>query len=515
MKNNNLSAENLQEIISQKDQKIAELETLVKFYEGQMRLAKHRQFGQSSEKTQIPDQLGFFDEPENTAERKQPEPEIEEVTYTRKKRTGKRDEDLSGLPVETVEYELPEDARVCAECGNDLHTMSKEIRRELIVVPAQVKVKEHVRHIYACRHCEKTALNVKIVKAAMPEPVIKGSIASPSAVAHIMHQKYVMYLPLYRQEQDWLRRSVVLSRQTMANWMIKSSEDWLEPIYERLRLELLTNEVLHADETVLQVLHEPGKKANTNSYMWLYRTSGCAERHVALYEYQPTRSSSHPKRFLQGWQGYLHTDGYDGYHSLPGVTVVGCWAHMRRKFDEALKSLKPEERADSNAQKGLEQCNNLFRLERAYDGLSPAEKYERRKTESQPLAEAFFAWMENLSVLPKMPIGKAAHYAAGQRKWLEHVYLDGRLELSNNRAERSIKPFVMGRKNWLFCNTQKGARASSVIYSVIETAKENGLNPFLYLVFLFETMPNITISQIDTLLPWNENVRGRCAASRA
>jgi len=298
----------------------------------------------------------------------------------------------------------------------------------------------------------------------------------------------------------------------MANWMVKASTDWLEPIYERLRTELLKNEALHADETTVQVLREPGRKAVTESYMWLYRTGGDTLKPVALYNYQQTRSSSHPKRFLSGWKGYLHTDGYSGYHSLPDVIPVGCWAHMRRKFDEALKGMEPKEIENSAAGKGLDFCNRLFDLERDFKELTPAERLKARLELSRPIADRFFAWIGALNPLPKTLLGKAAHYALDQRKYLMNVYLDGRLELSNNRAERSIKPFVMGRKNWLFCNTPKGAHASSVIYSVIETAKENGLKPFEYLKFLFETMPNTTTDKIDSLLPWSGSLPPECKA---
>ena len=357
-------------------------------------------------------------------------------------------------------------------------------------------------------------MHVPVIKAPMPNPVIKGSLASPSAVAHIMTQKYVTYVPLYRQEAQFLREGIHLSRQTMANWVVKSSDDWLEPIYERLRDRLLEHDVLHADETTVQVLQEPGRKANTNSYMWLYRTGSDAERPIVIYEYQPTRSSSHPKRFLSGWKGYLHTDGYAGYHVLPDITVVGCWAHLRRKFDEALTAIPPNERSGSAAQKGLDYCNRLFALEREFEKLIPEERYKKRIEESLPVTEAFFAWLQTINATPKFAIGKAAHYATEQQKWLMNVYLDGRLEFSNNRAERSIKPFVMGRKNWLFSNTPNGARASSVVYSIIETAKENGLKPFEYLKYLFETMPNIAADNIDNLLPWSDALPRDCKTMR-
>jgi transposase len=485
----------------------------VKWYEEQYRLSQRRLFGASSEKTAPDGQLGIFDEAENTADPKAAEPTPEEIAYTRKKRVGKRADDLSGLPVEIVRHALCDEEKICPQCGETMSAIGKEVRRELTVIPARVKVTEHEREVRACANCEKNAEHTPVVKAPVPEPVIKGSLASPSAVAHIMTEKFVTHTPLYRQEQEWKRRGVALSRQTMANWVIRCADDWLEPIYERLRLKLLEDGVLHADESPIQVLHEPGKAARTNSYMWMYRTSGGAERKIALYEYQPTRSSSHPKRFLQGWSGFLHTDGYSGYHAIGGVTAVGCWAHARRKFDEALTSLKPEDRKASQARKGLEFCNRLFDLEKDYKNLPPEERKKARAEHSRPVADAFFAWAKGLNALPKLALGKAVEYAVKQEKWLMNVFADGRLELSNNRGERSIKPFVMGRKNWLFCNTQKGARASAVVYSILETAKENGLRPFEYLKFVFETMPNITTSQIDALLPWSETLPDNCKAA--
>jgi len=503
---------NWPQIVAEKEARIAELETLVKYYEAQFALAKQKQFGSSSEKGEIPEQLGLFDEAENTSAPKQPEPALEELSYTRRKRTGKREADLSGLPTEMVEYKLPENEQYCSVCDGALHEMAQNTRRELEIIPAQVKVIERKQAVYSCRHCEKHSDHTPIVKAPLPEPAIKGSLASPSAVAHIMHQKYVMCAPLYRQEQDWQRQGVALNRQTMANWVIRCAEDWLEPLYERMKTQLLAHVVLHADETVLQVLREPGKKANTNSYMWLYRTSGEAKHPIVLYEYQPTRSSAHPRRFLEHFKGYLHTDGYDGYHKLP-VTVVGCWVHMRRKFTDALKTVTMEQRANSNTQKAIEQIARLFHLEVLWKDLPPDERHQRRLEEAKPLAEAFFVWLDSLSALPKMPLGKAVQYALGQKQWLMNVYLDGRTELSNNRAENSIRPFVIGRKNWLFCNSQKGARASSVVYSIIETAKENGLKTFDYLKFLFETVPNATTGKLDTLLPWGEAVPEQCRMS--
>ena len=508
---NILEVAKLKERLEIQEKKIAELEALVKYYEEQFRLYQHKKYASSSEKTH-PEQLSLFDEAENEADNK-PEPAVEEITYTRRRERKEKKEDLSDLPVETVEHKLPEEARVCPECGSEMHVMGHDTRRELEIIPAQVKVVEHVSEVYACRNCEKTATSVPIVKAPMPEPVIKGSAASPSTVAHIMTQKYVNAVPLYRQEQEFQLNGMSLSRQTMANWLIRSSEDWLEPLYGLMKSRMTLEEVLHADETTLQVLKEPGRSSRTESYMWLYRTSGSCATPIVLYEYQPTRSSAHPKAFLDGFKGYLHTDGYAGYHVLaPEVTVVGCWAHVRRKFDEAVKGAPPDVRANLPSQKGLDLCNELFRLEREYEKLTPQERYDERLKRSKPVADALYEWASTLGVLAKSLLGKAVHYLLSQRPYLEKVFEDGRLELSNNRAERSIKPFVIGRKNWLFSATVKGAKASSVIYSVIETAKENGLKPFEYLKHIFKTMPNLTDGKYESLLPWSETLPDQCRA---
>ena len=488
--------------------RIAELETLVRYYEEQFRLAQRRQFGSSSEKGAATGQLGMFDEAENTADAGEPEPELKQIVYTRRKQKGKRADDLSGLPVEVVRYDLPESERICPECGGPLHEIGHNVRQELEVIPAQVKVVKHEQGVYACRGCEKNNARVPIVKAAMPEPVIKGSLASPSAVAHIMTQKYVMCSPLYRQEQDWKRQGVALSRQTMANWVIRCAEDWLAPLYERMKIRLLIHEILHADESVVQVLRELGKTPQSKSTMWVYRTSGDTEQHIVVFEYQPSRRADHAREFLTGFHGYLHTDGYAGYHTLSAITVVGCWVHMRRRFESVVKTAPTS--PDSSAQGALRRIGALFHQESQWEKLRPEERYRKRLEESKPKAEAFFAWLETLRILPKSAMGVAIRYALDQRPWLMNVYLDGRTELSNNRAENAVRPFAVGRKNWLFCNTVKGARASAMVYSVIETAKANGLKPFEYLEFLFKSIPNTTTGELDDLLPWGSSVPERC-----
>lgn len=469
----------------------AELSQQVNWLMEQMRLARHRQFGSSSEKSEY-DQIDFFNEAEANADTHAAEPELTVVEkHYRKKVSESGDRLPPDLPVEIVEHRLPEKEQICPECGETLHVMGKETRRELKLIPAQAVSVEHVRYVYSCRECEKNACSVPIVKAPTEEPVIKGSFVSPEAIAHILTQKFVMGAPLNRQAQEFERHGIKLSRQTMSNWVVRCSHDWLEPVYDALHEMLCRRKVLHADETTLQVLHEPGKAAQDMSYMWLYRTSGDADMPIVLYDYQPDRKTKRPTEFLKEFKGYLHADGYSGYHGLPdGILIVGCWAHARRKFDEALKGLPPKDQVGSLALRGKQYCDRLFAIEKMLADCTPDERYAQRQKQAKPVLDEFFSWVSSLRPAPKSALGKAVHYALEQGNYLKRYLLDGRLEISNNRAERSIKPFVIDRKNFLFANTPGGARASAVAFSIIETAKENGLNPYTYLTYIFKNAPN-------------------------
>ncbi len=499
-------AEELLEVIEEKDRRIAELEKQLQWLMAQIRLAKHKQFGASSEKTDG-SQLSLFNEAESYANLTIPEPELTEVKAHYRKHTRLTTDKLpKDLPVEIIEHVLPDEDCICPECRSEMHTMGQETREELKLIPAKAVIVRHIRHVYACRNCEATSDHVPIVKADMPEPVIKGGFASPETIAHIAVQKFMMASPLYRQEQEWKQSGILLSRQTMTNWLLKASEDWLEPIYEEMKLKLCKHEYLHADETTLQVLKEPGKAAQSKSYMWLYRTSGEAKHQIVIYDYQPDRRYIHPVKFLKDFKGYLHTDGYEGYHKLPeDITVVGCLAHLRRKFFDALKTLPKENRPESLAARGVAYSDRLFHLEKQFASLTPDNRLKERTRLSRPVFEELYDWVYSLTVLPNTLLGKAVHYAKSQQRYLSRYLLDGRLEISNNRAERSIKPFVIGRKNWIFNNTPKGARASAIYYSLVVTARENGLNPFEYLTWIFTNAPNLGragyISSVEDFLP--------------
>jgi len=274
---------------------------------------------------------------------------------------------------------------------------------------------------------------------------------------------------------------------------------------DELKCRLLLQTVAHADETTFQVLNEENKTPQSKSYLWVYRTSGDTNEPIIFAEYKPNRKAKNPKEFLANFKGYLHTDGYEAYHSLPDdITVVGCWAHVRRKWDSALKIIKAEDRDGTQELKGKRFCDKMFEIERKFAELSPEEKYEKRLEVLKPVMDEFFAWIDTIRTIPKSQFGRAVGYMISQKEYLQNILLDGRLELSNNRAERTIKPFVISRKNFLFANSVRGANAAAIIFSLVETAKETGVDPFEYLSYVFKTAPNVDMSNpknIDALLP--------------
>lgn len=499
----------------------AEVELLkiqLKWYEEQNRLNKQRLYGKSSEQISS-DQTSLFNEAETEADNQIKEPTIEEVTYKRRKKGTHGGQMLKDFPTEVIEYKLPDGEATCPTCQQEMHVMTKEVRREIKVVPAKVTVVEHVCYVYACRSCEKNELTTPIIKADAPNPVIPGGFASPSALAFVIDQKYNQALPLYRQEQLWKNNGVELSRQTLSNWILTGTEQWLLPVYNQLHQHLLEESVLHADETTLQVLNEQGRKATSKSYMWMFAT-GKDGPAIFLYDYQTTRANKHPKNFLKGFEGYLHTDGYSGYHDLPEVKLVGCFAHARRKFTDSLKALpKDATKSVTVAQEGLNYCNQLFKIEKELVDETPEVRYIKRQEQSKPVLEAFLEWLEikKNQVLPKSSLGQAIKYCLNQWSKLVVFLEDGRLEISNNRAERAIKPFVIGRKNWLFSKTPKGAKASAIAYSIVETAKANGLSPFHYLEYLFEKAPNIDLTspkELEQLMPWSKDLPEACRSKK-
>ena len=501
------------EKLQAQSKRISELESRVDLLMEALRLARHKQFGASSEKSEdtLMEQLSFlFNEAEvfSAADKE----EAENVTVVaahkrRKKHEYTLDSIPEGMATKQVEHRLEGEDLVCPQCGDTMTEIGKEVVRTLEIIPAQMVVREDIYYTYACQNCNKEDIETPVVKAPREKNIIPGSFATPEAIAHIMTQKFVMGSPLYRQEQEINRKGIKLSRQTMSNWILKATEDYLAPVYKQLHKELLKRDVLHADETTLQVLHEPGRAPQSDSYMWLYRTSGDTDNPIVLYEYQPGRGAKHPKEFLSGYKGYLHTDGYAGYHDLgEDITVVGCWAHARRKFDEAVKSLPKGKAKGSSAFQGLTYCNLLFGIEQEIADKTAEERYEERLRQAKPVLDAFVSWANSRTAAPKSALGKAFTYLKEQWPYLTNYLKDGRLEISNNRAERSIKPFVIDRKNFLFANTPKGATGSAVMFSLIQTAIENGLDPYKYMTWLLKQAKDADLTDVETvrsLLPWN------------
>ena len=459
---------------------------------------------------------GVFNEAEVEADNKLPDPSVEEVmepiNKVVRKYKGQKSDKLSGLPVERVEYELPEETRTCEKCGEPLPELAPIVIRRIEVIPVQVKVVENVRHIYAGCKCE---VEPQIVNAPMPEPALSHSIATESTIAFVIVQKYQYGLPLNRQEEQWRMLDLRISRQTMANWVILATDLWLKLVYDRMHQLLIHRDIVMADETGLLVLREKDRPATAKSFMWLYR-SGRDGPPIVLFDYQTTRAAKHPEKFLDGFGGYIITDAYAGYNGLKSVIHCSCWSHARRYFFDAFKSApKKTNGKPCDAEIGLNFCDKLFDIEREYRDVEPQKRYEVRLVESMSVLNEFKEWLRymNPRVSSKSYLGKAVNYCNHHWESLCNFLKDGRLEIDNNRSERDIRKFVNGRKGWLFSTSINGASASAISYSIVLTARENGLDPYDYLVCLLKGLPNSNVKDqdvLDSFLPWSESIQASC-----
>ena len=510
--------------MSDKDAYIVHLENTIKDLQNQVSnltemvlLLRKEKFGPSSEKTktQVEGQLSLFNEAEIEADPNAEEPLIirKGCVYNKNKKTS-REELLKDIEIEEIPCMIHPDDMRCDYCGTTLKEIGfVKVRDELEYVPAKVKILRYMQQACECPNCKHKGKPV-IRKAYAPKSVLNHSLASPSSVARVMYQKYVNSIPLYRQEKDWEQIGIGLSRATMANWIIRSCEDHLMPVVNHLQKELLKRDIIHCDETPVQVLKEEGKKPQTKSYMWLYRSGNDGKSPIVLFDYQPSRNGDHAATYLKDFKGYVHSDGYSGYNKLSGITRVGCWAHLRRKFVEAIPTKKASDGTLTSAEIGRQYCDKLFAIEDSLKDLSPEERFRNRLELEKPVLEAFWCWLDSLTVLKGSALGKAVTYAQNQKPYMENFLLDGRCSISNNAAENAIRPFTVGRKNWLFADTPKGAKASAAIYSLIETAKANGLNVFAYLQHLLIYMPDAEWQQhpeeLDDLMPWAPEVQEQC-----
>ena len=502
----------------------------IQWLQEQFNLLQQKRFGASSEKDMTDgDQMSLFNEAEWTADEAEgeiPEPDMAKVAPPKKTKTkGGKLRMVSGLPKETIDFRLSKEEQICPECGEKLTEVRKTIRRELIVIPAQVKVREYIDAVYACRNCQKNGIENPMHTGKAPKPLLENSLASASFVSDIMKKKFVDGMPIYRQEADLKRKGIRLTRQTMSNWVIRCSEKYLQGVYDILKEELLKREIIQADETTVQVLSEPGKAPATDSFMWLYRSGEWdPQSQIILYEYQDNRRKENPENFLGDFNGYLQTDGYAGYNSVtkrekdPAVSV-GCWAHARRFFCDASKAIKKRnsEVSTTNIDKAIAYADRIFAIERD-SGLAkktPQERMQIRKEKTLPVLDEYFKWIRSFDPdhIIKGKFRDGIVYSQNQEEALRAFLLDGRLQCSNNAAERSIKPFVISRKNFLFCKTPSGAKATATVFSLIETAKANGLDPFKYLVYIFEKLSQDEDYDLEQLMPWTEAVADTCKAA--
>jgi len=502
------NVEALRKIILELEAQLENNSEHISTLEEYIRLLKRRHFGASSERAPV-DQLGLFNEAEAMAATEEimadQSPETIVAAHTRKK-SGRKPLP-ENLPRIEIVHDLPEDEKFCAHDGHALEEIGREVSEQLEIIPATIQVLRHIRPKYACPQC-KTGIKIAPVP---PQPIPK-SLASAGMLAHVATSKYVDALPLYRQEVMLRRLGIDLPRATLANWMIKSGQ-LVVPLVNLIHEQLVGGDYVLCDETRFQVLKETGKRAQSQSYLWVLR--GGTEKHpLLLYDYDPSRSSEVPMRLLEGFQGYLQTDGYEGYTaigSMGGVIHVGCWAHARRKFDEALgaqgknknKGAKRTKK-QGKAEQGLRWIGKLYRIERETAEMSAQERHRIRQERSRPIVDQIRDWLNESvgSVPPKSLTGKALGYLDKQWPKLVRYLEDGRIRMDTNLVENAIRPFVIGRKNWMFADTVRGAEASANLYTVIETAKANGIEPYAYLRHVFAELPKATkLENIEALLP--------------
>ena len=467
-------------------------------------------FGSKSEKLTEEDrhQLRLFTEAEDEQDEIPPDEQTKEITYTRKKRGGRKPLSDS-IPRREILIDIPEDDKVCG-CGCNLERIGEEVSEQLDVIPARVEVIRTIRPKYACRNCEGSGDEEKpaVRIAPIPPRILPSSLASEGLLAHIVTGKFSDSLPLNRQERIFHRLGAHISRKNMANWMI-ALERVLAPLKELMWEHLRAGPLIQSDETTVQVLREKGKAEQSKSYMWVFRGE-VPGKSVILFHYDPTRAGAVAKKIFSGYQGVVQSDGYAGYKFLDeqeGILHVGCWAHARRKFHEAEMAAGK----GGAAGQGIAYIGKLYRSEKTLRSLldngklTMEEFSSRRFQEVLPLLDKFKHWLDQKStfVLPSSALGKAVSYTLGQ--WQNLVnYLESPLTTpDNNRCENSIRPFVVGRRNWLFSGSPRGANASAFLYSLVETAKANGLEPYYYLRHLFRQFPLISPEQLESLLPWN------------
>ena len=518
---NNLDKEALITLVLSFQEQLAIMNEQLEKLTEQIKIMSARQFGRSTEKSLSPsDQLSILDMGFNEAEfivqgRVVNEPVIETVVkeHKRKKPKGKREDDLKGYPVTVVEHNLSE-AELKDKFPEGYSTLPDEIYKKLEMHPATFEVIEHHIKVYKGK-------DGSIVKGNRPKEMLNNSIATPSLVAAILNAKYVNAVPLYRQEQEYERNDVSISRQVMANWVITTAERYLSLVYDKLKAEIGNSKVVHADETPVMVTKD-GRDGMHRNYMWVYRTgTRCKANQAIVYEYRKTRNADAPREFLDGFDGKLVCDGYQVYHALENeastqFTVAGCWTHARRPFANVIKTLGEEKAKGTIAYEALAQIQNIYHTDNLFQKLPPSELKKKRKKMVKPLVDDFFNWCKDAlyTLPPESATSKGIKYCLNQEKYLRVFLDDPAVPLDNNIAEQAIRPFCVGKNNWKLIDTINGAKASAIVYSLVETAKANELNIYQYLKYLLTEIPKhmdeTNTDFIDQMLPWAKELPEEC-----
>jgi transposase len=489
-------------LLAEKDCHIAQQSDQINTLSEMLRIYRYRQFGNKSEK--IPaEQFGIFDEadlPKNIESIIKADEEIHVPAYARKKTSGRKPLPAN-LPREQRIYDLSDDEKKCA-CGNDLKHIKDETCEQLEIIPAKVYVIQHVKKKYACKHCEET-----IKTAIMPTQPIPRSIASPGLLSHVLVSKFEDHLPLYRQEKMLRRIGIDIPRATLSLWVIRAAE-LLKPMMQMNQRNILAYDIAYSDETTVQVLKEKNKGVASKKYMWLF-AGGPPDKFAYYYHYHHSRTHDVAINFFQGYKGYIHCDGFPGYDALtskyPDISLSGCMYHVRRKFFEITKISNVKEGVAHDV---LKYISLLAKIEDEIKELSSADKFNARHERAKPVLDELHTYLIAVHprVLPKSPLGQAVSYSLNQWPKLITYLLDGRLENNNNRSERGIKPFVIGRKGWLFADSVAGAEAAATIFSLVETCKYHGVEAYDWFKYVLQQIPLCKADdEIEALLPFNIN----------
>lgn len=469
-------------------------------------------------------QCSIFGEVKDEELKQQIEEKTEEIVVHRKKKSKKvesgiKKSELKNIEQETIIVKLDDDALLCPKCGGDLKKIGTEVvRQEIQFIPAKLKMVTYVKEVYKCTECgtaNSENETATIVKTKTPRALLAHSFASSSLATEVIYQKYYMGVPLYRQEKAWDDRGLILPRSMTANWCIKLSQYYFEPLYELMLKKLKEeNDLLHADETTMQCNKEHGRKASSNSYMWILTSGELEKKKGVIFKYSESRSSKVAEKLLKGYKNILVTDGYPGYNILEkDVNRAECWAHARRYFYESVPLDENKKMIQTSAgYQGVEYIDELFTVEREIETLSVEEKLQKRQEKSASILKNFYEWVSSTSqkYITNKKLKEALIYATNQKENLSKFLEDGRIPLTNSKAERSIRPFAVHRKNWLFADTPDGAKANAIYYSLIESAKVNQLNIYKYIKYLLDELPQLEGSQeekdIEKYLPWSKEL---------